>query len=318
MKRPLEPKLAEAQQILGDLGLPSKLLNERSAFVLLGFLGLEPKDEWFEARNPLLGIHQLMAFIRAKYGKDYAANTRETIRKDTIHDLVESGLLLKNPDVPDRPTNSPHTAYCIEEVALGVLRSFGSGKWPEELARYKESAESLRSQYAQERRTQRVPLRVPGGKVIHLSPGGQSQLVKKILDDFCTLFTPDAEVVYISDTAERFAIYDRELLQELGVKLPEHGKLPDVVVYLKAKNWLVLIEAVESGGAVDPKRQIELRKLFLGCRAGLVFVTAFKNRQVFKRFLSNIAWETEVWVADAPTHLIHFNGERFLGPYEVD
>jgi hypothetical protein len=34
------------------------------------------------------------------------------------------------------------------------------------------------------------------------------------------------------------------------------------------------------------------------------------------RYLGEIAWETEVWVADAPSHLIHFNGERFLGPYD--
>ena len=316
MKPVNSQKQLQALQALEQLGLPAKLLNERSALVLLGFLGLRESDDWKNARNPLLGTHGLMAFIRSEYGKEYAPNTRETIRKDTIHHLVESGLLLKNPDQPDRPTNSPNTVYSFEEVALETLRTFGGETWAEELARYKASVGSLRAQYAQERKAKRVPLRLPSGKVIQLSPGGQSLLVKKILDDFCTQFTPDAEVVYVSDTADRFAFFETSLLQELGVRLPEHGKLPDVVVYLRAKNWLFLIEAVASGGEIDAKRRTELQKLFLGCRAGLVYVTAFQNRQVLKKFLATLAWETEVWVADDPTHLIHLNGTRFLGPYE--
>jgi type II restriction enzyme len=148
-----------------------------------------------------------------------------------------------------------------------------------------------------------------------LSPGGQSLLVKKILDDFCVFFLPAAEVVYIGDTAERFAVLERQLLEELGVRLPEHGKLPDVVVFDRDRNWLVLIEAVESGGEIDAKRRRELQRLFLGCRAGLVFVSAFHTRQTFKRHLSAIAWETEVWIAENPTHLIHFDGNKFLGPF---
>ena len=92
--------------------------------------------------------------------------------------------------------------------------------------------------------------------------------------------------------------------------------MPDVIVYVESKNWLVLIEAVTSHGPVDPKRRGELKKLFRGAQAGLVFVTAFLTRQAMVRYLNDISWETEVWVADSPTHLIHFNGKRFLGPYE--
>jgi hypothetical protein len=40
------------------------------------------------------------------------------------------------------------------------------------------------------------------------------------------------------------------------------------------------------------------------------------DRRAMLKYLNDISWETEVWVADSPTHLIHFNGERFLGPYE--
>jgi hypothetical protein len=123
-------------------------------------------------------------------------------------------------------------------------------------------------------------------------------------------------VLYVGDTSEKFAHVDRAGLAALGVTIEEHGKMPDVVVHYGEKNWLVLIEAVTSHGPVNPKRRQELRELFADSTAPLVFVTAFVNRQAMVRYLGDIAWETEVWVADAPSHLIHFNGERFLGPYE--
>ena len=91
--------------------------------------------------------------------------------------------------------------------------------------------------------------------------------------------------------------------------------MPDVVVYDSRRNWLVLIEAVTSAGPVDGKRRKELKELFAGSTAGLVFVTAFTSRDTMRSFLAHISWETEVWIAEAPDHLIHFNGERFLGPY---
>ena len=94
-----------------------------------------------------------------------------------------------------------------------------------------------------------------------------------------------------------------------------HGKLPDVVIYMRDKNWLLLIESVTSHGPVESKRQIELARLFKGCKAGLVYVSAFPDRKTFLRYLDVIAWESEVWIADAATHMIHFNGSRFLGPY---
>ena len=77
------------------------------------------------------------------------------------------------------------------------------------------------------------------------------------------------------------------------------------------------MESVTSHGPVDGKRHAELAQLFAESTAGLVFVTAFPDRVVMSQYVGEIAWETEVWVADAPSHLIHFNGVRFLGPYDA-
>ncbi len=310
-------KIDQAVNVLKELGMPNAQQNERSGLTLLALLALAPEETWRKASNPLRGITQLMGFMADKYGKTYAPNTRETVRKDTVHHFVRAGLAIKNPDNPTRPTNSPKTVYQISPIALKLLRAFGSKTWPAQLERFQASVPSLRRQYSRERRMERVPLRLPDGKSLTLSPGGQSRLTKKILDDFCPLFTPGAEIVYVGDTADKWAFFDQDALVQLGIELPEHGKIPDVVVFHPSRNWLVLIEAVTSRGPMDAKRQIELRELFLGSTAELVFVTAFQTRTELAKHLSEIAWETEVWIAEAPGHLIHFDGDRFLGPYQA-
>lgn len=130
-------------------------------------------------------------------------------------------------------------------------------------------------------------------------------------------FAPGSVLVYAGDTGDKWGYFDAALLAELGVKMDSHGKMPDVVLHCTERNWLLLVESVTSHGPVDGKRHAELAKLFSGSTAGLVYVTAFLNRSKMGRYLGEIAWETKVWVADAPSHLIHFNGMRFLGPYNA-
>jgi hypothetical protein len=148
-----------------------------------------------------------------------------------------------------------------------------------------------------------------------LSPGGQNILVKHIVGDFTERFTPAGKIVYVGDTSDKFAYFDSSYLATLGVTIETHGKMPDVIIHHVAENWLVLVEAVTSHGPIDPKRRGELIALFSGSKAGLVFVTAFLDKRGLNQFLGDISWETEVWVAEAPDHLIHFDGERFLGPH---
>jgi len=311
-----ERKIAEALQALDALGFPRQQLNERSALTLLSLLNLKPEDCWENASDPLMGITPMMEFFAAHYGKQYKPNTRETVRRQTVHQFVQAALVLSNPDQPSRPTNSPKAVYQIETSALKLLREFGKPSWKGRLQEYLRSVEMLKRLYARERQMRRIPLILKSGEQISLSPGGQNVLVKKIIDDFCPLFTPGANVIYVGDTQKKWAYYDYETLSALGVKIEKHGKMPDVVVHYTEKNWLVLIEAVTSHGPVNPKRRQELKQLFVGSHAGLVYVTAFLDRRTLLRYLDDISWETEVWIAESPTHLIHFNGERFLGPYE--
>jgi len=307
----------EAYKILISLGLPRTQQNERSALCLLALLNLTPSKTWGQAENPLVGITPIMDWSREHYGKDYAPNSRETFRRQTMHQFVDAGIALYNPDKTDRPVNSPKAVYQVAPAVLTLLHSFGTAQWHDNLTAYLSLNQTLAAKYAMEREQNRIPMQIAPGKEITLSPGGHSELIRAIVEDFAPRFAPGSVLIYAGDTGDKWGYFDAVLLAELGVDVDSHGKMPDVVFHFVEKNWLLLVESVTSHGPVDGKRHAELAQLFAGSTAGLVYVTAFPNRTIMSRYLGEIAWETEVWVADAPSHLIHFNGVRFLGPYNA-
>ena len=309
-------KLTEAIEALRLLGLPSAQQNERSALTLLGLLGLGPEDDWAVAARPLRGITELMDFMHSVYGHTYAPNTRETIRRQTMHQFVEAGIAVMNPDEPTRPVNSPKSCYQISDAAFAALVVRSHDDWPIAAQTFVETIGSLRDRWAMDREMNMIPVTSADGVEFKLTPGGQNDLVKLIVEEFCARFTPGAALLYVGDAGAKWVVDDQEGLRQLGVDVDSHGKMPDVVVHYGSENWLVLIEAVTSHGPVDAKRVGELRRLFQGASAGLVFVTAFETLQAFARYAPEICWETEVWIAENPAHLIHYDGKRFLGPYE--
>ncbi|MFI5140656.1 MAG: BsuBI/PstI family type II restriction endonuclease [Sphingobacteriales bacterium] len=140
-------------------------------------------------------------------------------------------------------------------------------------------------------------------------------LQKAIVDEFLPRFGQGCEVLYIGDTSNKSLYMEKEELQSLRFFELSHDELPDIIAYNKKKNWLYLIEAVHSSGPISEVRLYELKQLLKECPAELIFVTTFLNRDTFRKWSAQIAWETEVWIADKPDHLIHFNGHKFLGPF---
>ena len=315
---PLEAqrKIDEAMEIVKAFGMPRGQQNERSALTLLALLDLGPGGVWNDLRRPLMGITPIMDYCRERYGREYAPNTRETFRRQTMHQFVEAGIALYNPDSPDRPVNSPKACYQISEEAFGAIATFGTDAWHGALDAYLKGRETLVAKWAKHRDMRMVPVRVAEGREISLTPGPHSVLIKQIIDEFAARFAPGAVLIYVGDTGDKVGFFEEAMLSDLGVAVDQHGKMPDVVLYHKARDWLLIVESVTSHGPVDAKRHNELGKLFSATAAGLVYVTAFPDRSVMARHIGQISWETEVWCADAPTHLIHFDGERFLGPYE--
>lgn len=307
--------IADALEILSALGLPRAQQNERSALCLLALLNLTPDKIWNQANSPLMGITPMMDFSRDNYGKQYAPNTRETFRRQTMHQFVEAGIALYNPDNPGRPVNSPKAVYQIEPETLKLLQTYGSPSWNRALEHYSSVRKTLTARYAKAREQKLVPIQIAPDREIRISPGEHSELIKAIIEEFGPRYAPGGVLVYAGDTGEKWGYFNEALLKNLGITVDSHGKMPDVMIYDPERNWLLLVESVTSHGPVDGKRHAELARLFSGCSAGLVYVTAFPTKAVMARYLPEIAWETEVWLKDAPSHLIHFNGERFLGPY---
>lgn len=201
----------------------------------------------------------------------------------------------------------PKMGNLIEGLASTILPNHpGDARAVEALASRFRLAEALLATHR---------LRLPDGSAFYSHRFRWCLLIKAIIEDFCPHFAPGGVVAYIGDTESKFAHLEADYLAALGVSFDSAAKMPDVIVHCVERNWLLLIEAVTSAGPVDGKRRKELKDLFTGCKAGLVFVTAFDTRRVMQSFLSQLAWESEVWIAEDPAHMIHFNGDKFLGPY---
>jgi adenine-specific DNA-methyltransferase len=308
-------KIDQALKILKALGFPRAQQNERSALTLLALVHLKPETKWEKGKAHLIGITPIMNFCKEYYGRNYAPNTRETFRRQTMHQFVAAGLAIENPDKPERPINSPKWCYQIETNALTLIKTFGKKEWKQNLKNYLENVGSLRKRYARERKMEMIPVTFSDGKKISLTPGKHNELIRDIIVEFSPRFAPGGKVIYVGETGDKWVYFDDEELKELGIVAESRGKMPDVVIYYPKKDWIILIEAVTSHGPVDGKRREELSNLFSCVKEKLVYVTAFPNRSIMTSYLGVISWETEVWIAEAPTHLIHFNGIQFLSPY---
>ena len=307
-------KIQEAQAILKTLGLPKAQQNEMAALTLLVFAQLSEETEWSGAQRYSLRVHDILLEMGVRYDRRYAENTRETIRRQVLHQFVQAGLIERNPDELQLATNSPRTHYALSEAALQTIRTYDTPFWLDAAQAYLEGKGSLLEIYHRQRDQHKVSLVMESGVEYHLSPGAHNELQVAIIEEFGPRFAPGAKVLYVGDTANKTLHIDTDTFTQLGIPIFSHDKLPDVVLYDDKQNWLYLLEAVTSHGPISPKRQLELEKFLSECSAGLIFVTAFPDFSTFKSFSENIAYETEVWTADRPEHLIHFNGDRFLGP----
>jgi type II restriction enzyme len=308
-------KIKEAQIILKKLGMPPAQTNEISALTLLALCGLGKKSNWENAVRKSMTISKnIMTFIAEKYNKEYAPNTRETFRRQVLHQFVQGRIVDYNPDNPGLPTNSPHVHYAIAESALKAIRSFGTNQFDKEIKEFIQNQGSLADAYLNKREKRKVSVILPDGKKIKLSPGKHNNLQALVISNFASRFIAEPIVLYLGDTARKNLHIEYGYFDQMNIRITEHGKLPDVVILDKKNDWIFLIEVVTSHGPMNPKRVIELNEMFQQYSHGLVYVSAFPDFAEFKKHSKDIAWETEVWIADSPEHMIHFNGDKFLGP----
>lgn len=307
-------KIEQAQEILESLGLPSAQQNEISALTLLTLAQLSESTPWKNAKSESLRVHDILGEIKRRYGREYAENSRETIRRKVLHQFEQAGIVIRNIDDPERPTNSGLNNYVLSDLVLDVIQSYGTSKWKAKSKSFVDQQGRLIDVYQKAREQTKIPLQIAEGKAYRLSPGRHNKLEVAIVEEFGPRFAPGAKLIYLGDTAKKTLIFDEAAFAKLGIPVSQHDKFPDVILYDPKKKWLFLIEAVTTHGPVSPKRQVELEKLFERCKAGKIYVTAFLDFTTYKKYANDIAWDTEVWIAEMPSHMIHFNGDKFLGP----
>jgi len=304
-------KLNETLKLLSKLGISKQQQNDRSALTILAITHIHEDSEWTEAVQQTIIIHDIIEFIRDNYDIDYAENSRETIRRQTIHQFEQAGLLIKNIDEPDRPTNSPKTNYAASDALLKILHSIGTEDFESNLNEFGRNQGRLVEIYNRHRKGHEITIQV-NGKKLNFSPGEHNKLQIEIIQELKPRFFSEAELLYVGDTADKMLYLNTELINKLGLPINQHDKLPDVVYYEEKRNLLYLIEAVTSHGPMTPKRIIEIEDALKGLDCLKIYMSAFPDVKEFKKHISEISWETEVWIADNPEHMIHFNGSKFL------
>jgi len=305
----------EAQEILEALGMPPAQHNRMAGMTLIALCRLTPDADWSTAERRRCTVTKgIMDFLREHYDAEYAPNTRETFRRQVLHQLVQAGIADRNPFEPGLATNSPRSHYALTEAALDVVRHYGTGEWEAEVDGFRREQGTLVERYAGARNSNKIPVRLPDGRELRLSPGKHNELQRAVVDQFLPRFAPGAHLLYLGDTAKKDLFVDRERLAALGIPITDHDKLPDVIFYDAQREWLFLVEAVTSHGPVSPTRMVDLEAMLAECPAGAVYVSAFPDFGEFRKHMKNIAWETEVWLCDTPDHMIHYDGDRFLGP----
>lgn len=271
--------------------------------------GIKQDTAWIDAENEWIRIHDIIQFANTYYGSTYAENSRETFRKQALHHFRNAAIVEDN----GKATNSPNYRYRLTEETLQVIRVFQTSEWQKSMNRFLKYHEKLVDIYASKKKMTMMPVRI-NGVDFQFSTGKHNELQKAIVEEFAPRFAPDSECLYVGDTIEKDLVKNVDKLEELGFEITLHDKMPDVVLYKEDKNWIYFVESVTSVGPMDSKRILEITEMTKNVRAGKIFVTAFLDFKTYKRFSEFLAWETEVWIAEMPEHMIHLNGDKFLGP----
>ena len=305
----MDKKIEETREFLQTIGMPKAQQADICCYVILAMAGIKPDMSWSEATNDWIRIHDIIQFVNTFYGMSYAENSRETFRKQALHRFRTAALIEDN----GKATNSPNYRYRLTEETVKILKTMETSAWKESIKLFLYYHEKLIDLYASKKKMTMMPVNI-NGESFKFSAGKHNELQKAIIEEFAPRFAPNSECLYVGDTIEKDLVKNVGKLKELGFEITLHDKMPDVVLYREDKNWIYFVESVTSVGPMDPKRILEITEMTKDVTAGKIFVTAFLDFKTYKRFAEELAWETEVWIAEMPEHMIHLNGDRFMGP----
>ena len=304
-------KIEEARSILKDLNVPVKQQSDMCCLTLLAMANLKEQDSWQGAKNEWIRIHDIIQLIHRYYGVTYAENSRETIRKQAVHHFRNAAFI----EDKEYATNSPNYCYRLTDEFLSLISCYGTDSWNNQKEQFLLGHESLINIYNSKKIVRKMPVLI-NGKDFTFSSGKHNALQKAIIEEFAPRFAPNSECLYVGDTTKKDLVKNTQKMAELGFAINLHDKMPDVVLYRAEKDWLYFIESVTSVGPMEAKRIKEIQEMTANVISGKVYITAFPDFKTYKKFASTLAWETEVWIAEMPEHMIHLNVDKFIGPHQ--
>lgn len=308
----------EALDILESVGIPMNTKSERGlekmALCFLAVAGVT--KDWSMAKDSSnLKSRDIIHFVNQNFEEKISFGSYDDIRRKDLKLLVLAELVVNSGVSRGSATNDPTRGYSLAPEFKHLIVNYRTKNWTESLTLFNQTRSKLADTLARKRNIEKIPVKLPNGKPLELSLGAHNILQKAIIEEFLPRFGSDCEVLYIGDTANKMLHIEEDELQALNFFKISHDELPDIIAYSRKNNWMYLIEAVHSSGPMSETRVLELKTLLKLCTAELIFVTSFLTRQDFKKWMLEVAWETEVWIADNPDHLVHFNGHKFLGAY---
>lgn len=306
--------------ILECFGVPMDSTPRRLERMAISFLACGDVKELNDLKNIRsansgysLKTRDIISFINKYFQESISSGSYDDIRRKDLKLLTIAEIVLQSS--PNSATNDSTRGYCINPIYADLIMNFNSKNWAKEVKIRLKGIEPLKQKLKRQREIKKVSVILPSGKELEFSTGEHNDLQKSIIEKFLPRYGFEAEVLYVGDASNKYLYLEKDRLENLNFFKISHEELPDVIAYSKSKNWLYLIEAVHSSGPINEIRLLQLKKLTEKCTAEIVYVTAFLTRSKFRQFMVEIAWETEVWIADTPDHLVHFNGDKFLGPY---
>ncbi|RUS95524.1 type II restriction endonuclease BsuBI [Dulcicalothrix desertica PCC 7102] len=316
----LKSLINEALYILDKFGIPLSGLSqrrmERMAMAFLAVANVKQNTDWAKADySHALRTRDIIRYCNNHFHENISESSYDDIRRKDLKLIVLAKIINASSANPNAARNDGTRKFALNPEYTALIKKFESDKWEQEVEEFLSSRETLEEQLSDKRDLNLIPVIFSSGKTFDFSPGKHNELQKLIIEEFLPRYGYGAEILYVGDTANKFLHLEAEILKRLKFFEISHGELPDIIAYSLERNWLYLIEAVHTSGAISPVRLLELKKLTEQCEANIIFVTAFLDRTTFRQFSPDIAWETEVWIADAPDHIIHFNGDKFMGPY---
>lgn len=316
---PVRTIINQAIDILIAVGLPMLDLTERrQERVAMAFLAVAGVSNDFATAQSatdsrFLKTREIIDYINSYFEEAISSGSYDDIRRKDLLLPVTAMLIVNSAAETGAATNDPTRGYALNPAFATLIKSYGTNKWEENVIAFNRNFTQLKEELQRKRDLQKIPVTLPDGHILNFSLGEHNILQKAIIEDFLPNFGFGANVLYVGDTSDKNLCKDEKALNELGFFTLEHDELPDVVAYSPSKSMLFLIEAVYSSGPMSEIRVHKLKRQLENCKAdNIIFVTAFLTKKDFRKWLVDIAWESEVWLADEPEHMVHFNGHKFL------